>query len=185
MPTIGVDCDITLHHPEVNGGQPVGFLLLVPQNQALKPYGPAVSLQYETLQTALEEAEDVLHIYVEILLADGLQNPDGSIHLESAAQMRTWLLEMAGKHTGITLATRYGVYGGLKTLSETINTLIGYQVYPMMEYNQFAALETVRVHLTTRSGSFGAIDPGIYTDSLWVDAATYTGVRTWDNSYWR
>ena len=27
MPTIGTDCHITLSHPDVNGGQPYGFIL--------------------------------------------------------------------------------------------------------------------------------------------------------------
>jgi hypothetical protein len=185
MATIGTDCDITLQHAEVNGGEPVGFLLALPENQKLKPYGPAINLQYETLQSSLGDPETVFHVYVNILLADHLQNPDGSTHTETAFQMRGWLMDLVSKHSEIYLTTRFGVYANLKTLSETINTLIGYQVYPMMEYNQYAEIETARVHLTTRSGSFGAIDPIIYSNSFWVDEATYTGERTWDNSYWR
>jgi len=185
MATIGVDCDLTLQHADVNGGVPVGFLLALPENQKLKPYGPAVNLQYETLQTALGLPQDVLHVYITILLADNLQNPDGSIHTETAASMRAWLMAFVGEHNSITLTTRVGIYGNLKTLSETINTLIGYQVYPMMEYNQYSEVETAKVHLTTISGSFGAIDPTIYNDSHWVDEAAYTGARTWSNSYWR
>lgn len=185
MPTIGVDCDLTLQHAAVNGGNPVGFILALPKDQDRKSYGPAVNIQFETLQNALGIAQDILHAYISILIGDNLQNPDGSTHVETAAQMRAWLMDIAGRHTEITLTTRIGVYSQLKTLSETINTLIGYQVYPMMDYYQYSGMEIVRVHLTTRSSSFGAVDPAVFSDSLWVDLNTYTGIRTWDNSYWR
>jgi len=185
MPTIGVDCDITLQHPDVNGGNPVGFLLAVPKQQDLKSYGPAISIQYETLQDALGTAEDILHAYLTILIADNIQNPNGSIHAESAVTMRTFLLDIISKHTSITLTTRTGVHGGLKSLSETINTIIGYQVFPMMDDMIYSEIETIKVHLTTRSSSFAPVNPAVYLDSLWVDQASYTGVRTWNNSYWR
>ncbi|MCC6147777.1 MAG: hypothetical protein IT308_09440 [Anaerolineaceae bacterium] len=185
MPTIGVDCDITLQHPDVNGGHPVGFLLATPKMQDLKSYGPAISIQYETLQDAMGDAQDILHAYITILIADNLQNPDGSTHTESAVTMRTYLLEIISKHTGITLTTRTGVHGGLKSLSETINTIVGYQVFPMMDDMIYSEIETLKVHLTTRSSSFAPVNPVVYLDSLWVDESTYAGVRTWNNSYWR
>lgn len=185
MPTIGVDCDITLQHPGVNNGDPVGFLLTIPKIQDMKSYGPAVSIQYETLQDAFGTAEDILHAYLTILIADNAQNPNGSFHAESAITMRTHLLDIISRHTGITLTTRSGVYGGLKSLSETINTIIGYQIYPMMEDLVYSEIETIKIHLTTRSHSFAPVNPTIYLDSLWVDETAYTGVRTWDNSYWR
>lgn len=175
MPTIGKDCDITLTHPDVNGGNPVGFLLynLAPaQRQAGKAYGPSVKIHYESYNQATGQIQDVRHLWFTVLIADQALNPDGSPHAQTAAVARAHLINILMQHSQITLTTPAGSIAGL------------YSNDHVMIQNIFPYFDTVEVHLTTRSAHFAPVDPTLYFNSLWA-AEDYTGIMTWDNSYWR
>ncbi len=175
--TIGVDCDLTLSHPLVDGGAEFGFLLynLAPGQVLPKSaYGPPIKIHYEAYNDALGIPHDVRHLWFVIVIANGLLNPDGSPHADSAAVMRAKILELCQYHdSNLTLNTPSGLVTGLNTLD---NILID-TIYPGME--------TIEVHLTSSTFVFASPDPIAWFNSFWVDLATYTGPRTWNNSYWR
>lgn len=170
MPTIGVDCHILLTHAAVNGGRPVGFLLYC---KPADPYGPKVSIHYESYANALGNTDDIRHLWFTVILSENLVNPDGSFHTDSAASMRTHLIDILMQHADITLQTSAGIIPGLRSSGH------------VMIHDLYPGIETIECNLTTESMCFNAVDPSRYADSLWVDELTYAGVMDWNNSYWR
>lgn len=177
MPTPGHDCDIALIHPDVNGGQPVGFLLEHKPTGAKSPatrnWGPVVSIHREAYAAAEGGLCDVAHLWFTVLIADRLRNPNGSPHAESAAEMYANLLAIVLKHRDISLVTASGVTGGLHSSGH------------ILVEAQYPAARTVTVQLTNRDMPFAPAEPSAYLDSAWVDEERYQGIRTWGNSYWR
>ena len=103
--TIGQNCQITLQHNSVNGGQPYGYLLTGED----KNYGAAVSVQHE-------QAADLttkIRIFFCILLADNLTNPDGTLHSDSRSQMYQMLLNFLNQSSGLTIMTSDVVFAGV------------------------------------------------------------------------
>ncbi|MBI9043377.1 MAG: hypothetical protein JEZ06_02755, partial [Anaerolineaceae bacterium] len=98
MTTVGEDCHITLMHEDVNGGAAYGFVL-DPDSRA-RPEG--VQMTREVVGDETEEFTTVW-IHFDVLLADELINPDGSLHTESRSEMYSKLLEYLDKREGVNL----------------------------------------------------------------------------------
>jgi len=170
MPTVGVDCDIYLQHADVNDGDPVGFLLY---RKKTADYGPEVQVHYESYTDTLGGTDDIRHLWFTVVLANDLINPDGSFHQETALFMRNALIDILMKHSEITLNTPAGLITGLKSSGH------------VMIHSIFPGWDTIECNLTTDSVNYAPVDSVYYEASFWVDLTTYTGIMTWDNSYWR
>ena len=109
MPIIGEDCDLIMVHPDVNSGDPYGFVLTLSPNSTPS----AVSIQREI------DADGVINIYLffSIILADDLHNPDGSEHADNRATMYNFLLNYLSKTSGITIGTVMGSWLGIGPLA--------------------------------------------------------------------
>ncbi len=158
-----------LAHPEVDGGQPVGFLV-EPKNEK---YGPAVQVHWEKYTNADGSFSDVRHLWATVMIADQLQNPNGSLHQETGAEMYSKLIELLTKPDQITLVTRMGAIAGLVGSGHVMEQ----QIYP--------EVVLVICQLTTRTNVFQPVNYDYYLRSAWVDEDTYTGDMSWGNSYWR
>jgi hypothetical protein len=168
MASIGIDCDVALFHAEVNGGEPVGFLL-----ESKDRYGPGVAVHWEAYLQPDGCMSDVRHLWFTVQLSDDLLNPDGSRHAAGETEMYTRLVEIVMKHSGIGLITRTGALTGLKSSGH------------VMIQNTYTGSATVTVQLTTHSPYLLPADPARYRESAWVDGDAYAGTMSWGNSYWR
>jgi len=165
---VGKNCDVALFHPDVNGGQPVGFIC-----EAKVKYGPPVTVHWEAYSEWDNSVSDVRHLWFTVLIGDDLVNPDGSKHEAGAEETYLKLVEIITRHSGIGMINRLGAITGLKSSGHVLIQ----NIYP--------ALQTVEVHLTTRLTNFAPVDPARYVESKWVDASMVVGAQHWGNSYWR
>jgi len=164
MAQIGVDCDIRLSHPQVNGGEPVGFVL----KRARETVSGLVTLRRQAYRTPEGDYVDRLVFWMTVLAADELLNPDGSRHARSRAQIYASLLEFLQARSGITLECTSGVWTDLHA-TLTVTT-------------EYLGRVTDEVVLRLHSGN--------YYDLLPIDrerflASVWDGALTWDTSYWR
>lgn len=167
--TIGVDCDIQIAHPEVNDGEPYGFIV-EPQD---RERGPVVRVHWEKYTNPNGTLTEVRHLWVTVMIADELLNPDGTLHRESAAEMYARLIELLTRPDRLSLVTRLGAITGLKSSGH------------VMEQSIYPGFMRVVCQLSSHSTAFQPVDYGYYLQSYWVDAATYAGIMNWGNSYWR
>ena len=164
MATIGVDCDITLTHPSVNGGQPVGFIL----KRARATVSGLVTLRRQAYLLPEGGYTDRLTWWMTILCSDELLNPNGSRHARDREDIYTDLVAFLGARTGITLDTMNGIYTDLHaTLTVTTEYIgrLGDEI--VLRLNNGAFTETVPIDRTRFNNSF------------------WDGPLTWDTSYWR
>lgn len=162
-PVLGQDCDITLAHPAINAGRPVGFLVRRARD------GTLVTLRRQAYLNSDGGAyTDRLRFEMTVLAADHLHNPDGSEHARTRAQIYADLLAFIAARSGITLVTHTGVWTGLyATLTLSSERLGQFSEAVALCLNNGAATQTL------------AIDPARFNNSLW------DGVLTWASSYWR
>ena len=160
MATIGSDCHLTLRHDAVNGGAPSGFIL-----DPLSHFPEGLAIKREVFS---DEAQPMkLWLYFDVLLADDLVNPDGSLHAESRAGMYARLIDYLAQQEGITLTFSLGAITSLGAL-EYAATEKHYPGYSVM-----------RVQLTNVGRYYGVIDEAALLASRW------DGTLTWESSYWR
>ncbi len=169
MPTIGADCDVMLAHPEVDAGQPYGFLV-EPKSER---YGPVVQVHWEKYTNPDGSLNDVRHLWFTVMLADNLMNPDGSYHQATAAEMYAKLIELLTQPDQIALVTRMGAIAGLASTGHVMEQ----QIYP--------EVILVVCQLTTKTSVFQPVNYDYYMRSVWVDEDTDAGEMNWGNSYWR
>ncbi len=169
MPTIGVDCDLMLAHPEVDGGQAYGFLV----EPKSKTYGPVVQVHWEKYTQADGSISDVRHLWVTVMIADEMMNPDGTLHQATAAEDYAALVALLTKPDQLTLITRLGAIAGLVSTGHVMEQ----QIYP--------EVVLVVCQLSTKSNVFQPVNYEMYLRSLWVDEDSYSDTMNWGNSYWR
>jgi hypothetical protein len=115
MATIGTDCDIILVHPDVNGGDPYGFVLAPDQSNR----GSSVSVQRE-----LDDEDEIqIYIFFTILLADELRNPDGSMHADTRENMYSMLLLYLAQTTDLSIGMFMGTYLGVGPMGHSATEL--------------------------------------------------------------
>lgn len=155
---IGVNCHITLTHPDVNEGDPTGFILRQEGSQL-----PAVAIQRERSSNGDEE----IHVFFEILLAEELMAPNGAPCPWTKAEMYAHLVNFLAVSDGIVLGFGGGVLSSLGALGHASTELH----YP----------DHCRV--SCQFSCVGAYFPPVpladYQASLW------DGLRTWATAYWR
>jgi hypothetical protein len=164
MTTIGVDCDIKLTHPQVNGGQALGFIL----KRARETVSGLVTLRRQAYRTPEGDYVDRLVFWMTVHVADQLLNPDGSRHPRGRAEIYSSLLEFLAARSGITLECATGIWTDLHA-TLTVTT-------------EYLGRVTDQVVLRLHSGN--------YYDLLPIDrerflASVWDGALTWDTSYWR
>ncbi len=160
MPNIGVDCHLTLAHAAVNQGDDYGFIL-DPESH----YPEGIAIKREVF-TDLEHPMKVW-VYFDVLLADGLLNPDGSRHIQTRLEMYEKLVQYLGEQEGLQLVFGLGAITGLGAIE-----------YAATE-KHYSDHSVIRVQLTNVGAYFGVIDEEDFNNSVW------DGTLTWATSYWR
>jgi hypothetical protein len=164
MATVGVDCDITLTHPSVNGGDAVGFIL----KRARQTVSGLVTLRRQAYKSVDGDYVDRLVFWMTLHIADQLLNPDGSRHQQTRSELYGYLEDFLAARTGITFTCQAGTWTDLHaTLTVTTEYLGRY---------------TDEVVLQLNSGNLYEMLP-IDTERFY--ASEWDGVLTWDTSYWR
>lgn len=159
MPTIGTDCHITLAHAAIDGGAAYGFLV----NISHKIYPEGVRINREVISSGVTR----VWLYFDVLLADDLLNPDGSIHAQTRAQMYSKLLQFLAMPAGIEVATPVGTLANLGALGFTADE------------RHLPLSSLVKVQLNNAGYYWPPVAPELLAQSVW------DGVLTWDTSYWR
>jgi len=163
---IGIDCDIALTHPEVNGGEPYGFILTPDPTHGRS----GVSIQRE-----VNAGTGEIHIYIffTIMLADDLLNPDGSEHVDNREVMYAMLLEYLGKNSQICVSTVLGTWLGIGPLGHSATEL------------HLIKGSMVSVKLANVSVYHPPVDSSAFLGSQWQPEPPKEGALTWDTSLWR
>ena len=165
MPTIGKDCDVLLVHPDVNDGNPYGFVLAPDASNN----GSSVSVQREL------DSDDEIQIYIffTIVLADELRNPDGSMHAENRQSMYTQLLEYLAKSEGLSIGTFMGTWLGIGPLGHSATEL------------HLIDGSYISCKLTNISAYHPPVQSEVFFGSEWQADTPADDVLTWDTSVWR
>lgn len=166
MVTPGEDCDLMLYHPNVQTGQPVGFLL-----DRSRLYHGSVSVYRTAYRGPDGSFVDQQVVSFTLLIGAGLVNPDAS--LQSGSGLYQQLFDLLGQHSEIGLITSDGVFSGLYSSGN----------YAIEERS--GGVMRITVQLNSDGNIFAPADRGRFEQSLWVDEDNYQGPMTWDNSYWR
>jgi hypothetical protein len=163
MPTIGQDCHITLTHPEINSGQPYGFL--VNENGGTRPGGVEITHEVDSYGATR------LWIYFDILLADSITNPDGSFHSTTRAADYAILLQYLSKMSGIELATPIGTFLNLGAVGWTVDErhMPGYSL--------------MKCQINNIGYYWPPVDPDLLAQSVWESDAVPS--LSWGTGYWR
>lgn len=165
MHIIGEDCDLVLVHPDVNNGDPYGFVISPDPSKS----GSSISIQ-----RSLDD-DDATHIYLfaTIILADALQNPDGSQHTDDRNTMYSMLLSYLEHLTGLSIGTVMGTYLGLGQIGHSTTEL--HMVQASYISLKFANVSTYHA----------PIDSDLFFGSLWQADPPAVDAFTWDTSVWR
>jgi hypothetical protein len=165
MPTLGQDCDLILIHPDVNNGDPYGFVITPDAAKS----GSSVSIQ-----RSLSDSDEVqIYLFASILLADDLKNPDGSEHTDSRQVMYDMLLDFLEQTENISIGTVMGTYLGLGQVGHSATEL--HMVEASYISLKFANVSTYNP----------PIDSDLFFGSLWQSDPPADDALTWGSSVWR
>ncbi len=160
MFTLGKDCDVRFTHPDVNDGQPYGFLFA---------YDPSVRGNSLSVQRVVDEGEITIRVYFTLIMADDLKNHDGSQHDRSRSEMYAFLLDYLEQTDSIAIDTVVGVFAGMVSTGHSATELhqpdvthVALQFYNLADYHP-------------------PIESALYFASLW-DA---DGIAWEDGMLWR
>jgi len=160
-PLIGINCDVTFTHPDVNGGEPYPFILAI---------DPSVRGGSVSVQRMVEETDSSVSIRLSltVLLADDLKNPDGSEHTQGRSVSYSKLIDYLGKTDGLTINTVIGAFTGLAPL--------GFSATELHQPN--------RSHIACQFDNISAYHPPITAPNFWL--STWDNIDLdWSTSYWR
>ena len=162
---IGENCDLILVHPDVNDGDPYGFVL--------SP-DPSKQGQAFSIQRSLDEDDEVqIYLFATILLADDLKNPDGSEHTDSRQDMYEMLLEYLAEVEGTAVGTFMGTYLGLGQVGHTSTEL------------HLVDASIISLKFTNLTTYHSPIDSDLFFGSIWQDSPPAADAFTWETSVWR
>ncbi len=129
MPNIGIDCHLTLTHADINSGDAYGFVL---DPASHWPEGIVIKREVYT-----GDAQSMkIWVYFDVILADNLVNPDGSVHEQTRSEMYARLVEYLGEQEGLILGFALGAITDLGAIE-----------YAAAE-KHYAGYSSVRVQLT-------------------------------------
>jgi len=165
MADIGTNCDFILIHTDVNNGDPYGFVLAPDPSKA----GSAISIQRE-----LDDTGDTqIYLFATILLADDLQNPDGSEHSDSRQTMYDMLLDFLEQTEDISIGTFMGTYLGLGQIGHSSTEL--HLVDASYISLKFANISTYHKPISS----------DLFFGSIWQPSPPAGDAFTWETSVWR
>jgi len=156
---LGGNCHIILSHAEIDDGAEFGFL--VDPQQALYPEGVRINRQ------VVSDGSTTVWVHADVLLADGLVDPDGSPHVDGRAAMYAKLLQFLDKRSGLTLETPAGALTNLGALAYCADE------------RHTPDFSLVRVVLNNAGVYWPPVDADLLGQSQW------DGALTWATSYWR
>ena len=159
-PIIGTDCDITLTHPDINAGEPYGFLIA---------YDPTVRGNNVSVRRELFHGVISIRIFFTIILADDLKNHDGSPHSQDRQAMYEKLLEYLDKTENLSIDTLVGVFAGLGATGHTCTELHQPGV----------------THIALQFNNVSLYHPPIDSDTFFASVWDGDGIKWQDNSIWR
>jgi len=159
MFTLGKNCDVRFTHPDVNSGEPYGFLFA---------YDPSVRGNSLSVQRVVDKGVITIRVYFTLLLADDLKNHDGSVHAETRAEMYAQLLEYLEQIDSLAIDTVVGVFAGMVSTGHSATELhqpdvthIALQFYNLADYHP-------------------PIESALYFASLWdADAIAWGNGMLW------
>ena len=165
MHDIGVDCDFILVHPLVNDGDPYGFVLAPDPSKS----GPAVSVQ-----RSLDDSDEVLiYLFITVLLADDLKNPDGTQHSADRDTMYSMLLDYLEQIEGLSIGTFMGTYLGIGQAGHTSTEL------------HLVEASYISLKFTNITTYHAPIDSDLFFGSIWQPETPAGDAFTWETSVWR
>ncbi len=159
MPTIGMDCHITLTHPSVNGGLSYGFLV-DEEEKGTRPGGVQITREVMTDGTTV-------YVLFDIILADHAINPDGSPHAADRSHDYTMLLQYLAQISSIQLLTPVGLLANLFAVGFTADE------------RHLPKSSLVKCQLNNSGIYWPPVPQAKFTASIW------DGILTWGTSYWR
>ena len=164
-PVIGTDCDIILFHPEVNDGDPYGFILAPDPQKS----GPAFSVQ----RSISTDGETTIFLFATILLADDLKDPNGGEHADDKQTMYEMLLDYLSYGDEFSIDTFDGTFTGLGQYGHTATEL------------HLIDATYISLKFANLSAYHPPIEPDLFFGSLWQGLPPADGAYTWETSVWR
>jgi hypothetical protein len=161
MPTIGQDCHITLSHPDIDGGQPYGFLLNEEPGQSTRPGGIQITREVSS------DGSTLVWILFDIVMSDYAINPDGTPHNVTRLVDYYKLLSFIAQRSSLVLTTPLGAIVNLFAIGFTADE----------RHTPNSSL--IKCQLNNYGIYFPPVDPNTLNLSLW------DGQLTWNTSYWR
>lgn len=167
MARIGEDCHLILQHPDVNGGDPYGFLC--PKDNSHRELG--VQVTREVVSDSTDETNAItgtqLWLNFDLILADDLYDPNGEKHPKSRAADYAMLTLFLAQPAGIALTTPAGTYTNLGALGWSADE------------RHLPNHSIIKCGLNNVGFYFPPVDPELLALSVW------DGTLTWETSYWR
>lgn len=159
-PILGTNCDVTFTHPDVNGGDPYGFILA---------YDPTVRGNSLSVQRSVDAdtGEISIRIFLTVILADDLKNPDGSDHSETRADMYDKLIAYLATSDGLSINTVMGTFTGVAPTGFSATELH----QPLVS------------HCACQFNNISTYHPPITSDAFFE--SEWDGELSWATSYWR
>jgi hypothetical protein len=162
--TLGENCDVILVHPNVNAGDPYGFVLTPDASNSRS----GISIQRE-----IQDGSIYIYIFFTAIMADELINPDGSEHANDRDTMYTMLLQYLDQTAGIAIGTVIGTFLGIGPLGHNATEI-------HMPDGSFVSLKV------GNTGAYSApVDSETFFNSLWQDDPPAGDALTWETSIWR
>ena len=159
MAVIGQDCHITLTHPNVNAGQPYGFL--VDEESKIRPGGVEITHEINTDGTSR------IYVLFDVLMADRAINPNGSAHTVTRMDDYEMLLQFIAQLSNIDLGTPVGTFLNLFAVGFTADE------------RHLPESSLVKCQLNNAGIFWPPVPAGALADAIWDGAAI------WLNSFWR
>lgn len=170
MATIGTDCDVRFIHPDINGGDPYGFILSA----------DASGRAGISVQRSVSDGVTSIYLFLTVVCADDLKNPDGSDHTISRAADYAKLIDYLNVEENLSIDSVIGTFTGIAGIGHASTethlpdaTLIACKFTNISEY-----------HPPTD------VDPDVLLASLWwadvvPPAVIDPAALTWETSLWR
>ena len=163
---LGQNCDLILMHPDVNSGNPFGFVL-TPDPSGGK--GSSISVQREISLAGVT----TVYLFFTLVLADDLINPDGSAHSDNRAIMYSILLNFLGQTSGLTVITVMGTWTGIGPLGHSATEL------------HLVNASFISIKLYNATLYHAPISDTLFLNSLWSATPAEADALTWETSLWR
>ena len=104
MAAIGTDCDVIFLHPDINAGVGYGFLL---SGDASGRAGISVQRSVDS------EGVTSIYLFLTVVCAEDIKNPDGSDHTPSRSIDYGKLMEYMDKSDGLSIVSVIGTFTGV------------------------------------------------------------------------